>query len=312
MKNNVSAWLAAIVLLAATAGCSWASTPIPADQDFTGSIQEITDPALAEISGITASSHSGKRYWLLNDSDNKPHIYQIDKKGRVTGQITVAGTRNTDWEDLSRFTFKDKAYLLVADVGDNFGSRKQIKLHWIKEPKKQNGHKSKLWEKSISPTTTLTVEYEDGPRDAEAVAVDSNNQYIYIITKRDKPPRLYRLPLKKSKKTVMAKFVTSLKKHPAPSIKDILSSPRFGPHRYSPTALDFSPDGKSAAVLTYHHLFIYKRSKKESWEQAFNKKPKIFIKHQLKQAEAASFSRSGNQIVFTSEKLPAPLLFLDW
>ena len=311
MKNNVSAGLVAVALLAITTGCSWASDPIPADQNFTGTIRQITDPALSEISGITASSHSLKRYWLINDSGNKPRIYQIDKKGKITGQITVAGIRNTDWEDLSRFSFKHKPYLLIADVGDNFGDRKHVQLHWIKELKKQRGGKSKPWETRVSPTATLTVEYEDGPRDAEAVAVDPSNKYIYIITKRDKPPRLYRLPLKKSKKVVIARFMTTLDRHPKALMKDILSSPRFGPHRYSPTALDFSPDGQSAVALAYHNLFLYTREADESWQQAFRKKPKILIKHQLKQAEAMSFSQDGSQIIFTSEKLPAPLVFLD-
>ncbi len=311
MKNNVSIWLAAVALLGMTAGCSWASSPIPADQNFTGTVRKITDSALSEISGMAASSHSQKRYWLINDSGNRPRIYQVNKKGKLTGQITVAGVRNTDWEDLSRFSFKHKSYLLIADVGDNFGDRKYVQLHWINEPKNQHGNKSKPWKMTVSPVETLTVKYEDGPRDAEAVAVDSNNKHIYIITKRDKPPRLYRLPLRKSKNVVIARFMTTLDRHPKASIKDILSSPRFGPYRYSPTALDFSPGGQSAAILTYHNLFLYTRKADESWQQAFMKKPKILIKHQLKQAEAVSFSYSGSQIVFTSEKLPAPLVFLD-
>ncbi|MGK4421996.1 hypothetical protein ACSLVQ_27485, partial [Klebsiella pneumoniae] len=83
--------------------------------------------------------------------------------------------------------------LLLADIGDNNAFRPFVTLYIVDEPEPSRLRPDA--ELSAAPRRTLTVLYPDGPRDAEAVAVDANEGFVYLLSKRDAVPRLYRVPL---------------------------------------------------------------------------------------------------------------------
>ncbi len=71
--------------------------------------------------------------------------------------------------------------------------------------------------------------------------------------------------------------------------------------------MDFSPDGREAAVLTYDRAYLFQRAEGESWVEAFQQEPVHVDTPILRQAEAIAFDRDGRSLLVTTEKTPATL-----
>ena len=255
----------------------------------------LLDQNLNEASGLAVSRRDPNLLWLINDSGSPAKAHLADSSGQARGFINFKGIKNTDWEDLAAFTLDGKPYLLIADTGDNDARRKEVALHIIAEPKPVSaGSPLSL---NTKPDWTIRFRYEDGPRDCESVAYDPSTRSILLITKRDKPAKVYQLPLPTSSNSapLIAKRLGPLAKLTLP--------PKTLPHPYAtqPTSLDISADGKIAAVLTYRGIYLFRRSAKETWTQAFAKAPEILGAHGLSQAEALAFSPDSKTIYVTSE-----------
>ena len=82
---------------------------------------------IPESSGLAISSFVDNAVWTLNDSGNSSDLFLLSTEGPTLGKVELQGTRNIDWEAMSRFTFNNVSYLLVADVGDNAKQRKNEK-----------------------------------------------------------------------------------------------------------------------------------------------------------------------------------------
>ena len=65
---------------------------------------------------------------------------------------------NSDWEDLASFRLDGENYLLVADIGDNDGKRKDVRLYFVEEPKPGSKKTEVSWKYDYS--------YPSGPLDA--------------------------------------------------------------------------------------------------------------------------------------------------
>ena len=147
----------------------------------------------------------------------------------------------------------------------------------------------------VSIAWHIRFTYEDGPRDCEAVAVDEAHQRVLLLSKRSLPPVLYELPLRpvQDDGIAVAQRVTMI------------------PHFNWPTAMDLSPDGLSALVLTYNSVYLFSRSPDEDWPNALKKQPQRLHFTQLSQQEAACFGFYGKSVYVTSEKRPAPLIRIN-
>lgn len=75
---------------------------------------------LEETSGLVMHNDT---LWTLNDSGNEAALYAISTKGKLLDKRTTTNT-NVDWEDLAVANGK----LIVADMGNNFGTRKNLNL----------------------------------------------------------------------------------------------------------------------------------------------------------------------------------------
>lgn len=172
-----------------------------------------------------------------------------------------------------------------------------MELHLIKEPALPSSGKNLNLE--VKPRWSIKFRYEDGPRDCESIAVDTRAAKIYLLSKRERPTALYQLPFRAPKPddVMTAKRLGTTTRIPLPP----KSLPH--PHGSQPTAMDFSPDGSSAAVLTYRGAFLFHRKAGQSWIEAFQGKPSPLGAHALPQAEALAFDPSGKFIYFTSEGL---------
>jgi hypothetical protein len=196
------------------------------------------DPALvSECSGLVQSLRYDGIFWALGDSGSASAIVPVTAHGKLapgwSGPVRVEGFKNYDWEDLA---LDGQGHLVIADVGNNRGRRKQLMLHFVNEPRPGT-----TW---VRPTRTLRVHYEDqreASPDYDCEAVFCAGDRIYLLTKHrsDKRTRLYRLEGESTKKSNPLRLVDSFE------IGGMV------------TAADVSPDGKRVAVLTYTSLWVF-------------------------------------------------------
>ncbi|UED88530.1 hypothetical protein K4G22_17395 [Streptomyces profundus] len=152
-----------------------ASVPAVAD-DGAPAVFTIEDPRITESSGLAASSLHPGVYWTHNDSDDAARIYAVDgTTGETRATIDLDGVTARDVEAISLGPEGD---LYIADIGDNFGGEwPEVWIYRIPEP-------GTLADARLTPTVH-TVQYADGPRDAEALMVHPETGRVYIASKRD-------------------------------------------------------------------------------------------------------------------------------
>src|SRR5688500_8741038 len=177
-------------VLAATALASAAEQSTYVGPLAAGSLEA---PPKQEASGLAISRHSPDILWTHDDSGGAPVLYAVDTSGKKRGSLRLRGVKNDDWEDLASFQRDGKAWLLIADTGDNDAERDTVRLHVVEEPVVAQLNPAKDIE--AAPAYSLRLRYEDGSRDCESVAVDPVEGVVYLLTKRDAPARLYRVPL---------------------------------------------------------------------------------------------------------------------
>ena len=73
------------------------------------------------------------------------------------------------------------------------------------------------------------------------------------------------------------------------------------------TAMDISPDGRRAVVLTYGSAYEYSRGEDEDWAQALSRPPRELVMPARRQGESICYGLDGKTLYLTSEKLPTPL-----
>ncbi len=256
-------------------------------------------PPRKEASGMAASRQAADILWTHDDSGGAPVLHAVDTSGRKRGAVRVIGVRNIDWEDVAAFEQNGTAWLLIADTGDNSARRAAVQLHFLEEPPAEFLKPDR--ELPMPPAYSLILRYEDGPRDCEGVAVDVEGNAIFLLTKRDNPPRLYRVPLGVARQdVVVAKFVGTLP-HVGGSDMDALLKMLVGERATWPTAMDLAADGTTAVVLTYGGTHLFTRRPDQSWPEALGGTPTGLATHGLIQAEAACFSADGRFLFVAAE-----------
>ena len=267
----------------------------------------ITHSKINEASGIAVSQIHKDILWIINDSGNSASIFAVNLNGEYLGSLAIEGVKNHDWEDMASFKYEGKPYLLIADVGDNKAKRKKCYFHVIEEPIINSG--SQDAPVSVKPEWSITYRYEDGPRDCESVAVDVMNEKIILLSKRDRPPVLYEIPLKQSDRAI-AKRLGKIKPLQQPRKIDPRQA-KYAKYTTQPTSMDISRDGQSLIVQTYASAYYFKIRNESNWLTLLSTDPKEITLPYLKQAESVCFNEDGTSIYVTSEKLPAPLLKVD-
>jgi hypothetical protein len=198
---------------------------------------QISPALLTECSGLVHSLRYNGVFWAHGDGGSGASIVPVTASGKLargwTGAVRVEGCKNNDWEDIA---LDDQGNLIIADLGNNNGRRKQLMLHFVSEPKPGAV--------SVRPTRTLRVHYEDQKGDSpdyDCEAVFSAAGRIYFLTKHrsDKRTRLYRLAGESTTRSNPLRLVGSF------DVGGMV------------TSADASPDGKLVAVLTYTTLWVF-------------------------------------------------------
>jgi len=294
-------FLAALITVFACGGA-------PRDEDSPGRFftqaGKLQNVDIREASGLARSHRNDKILWAINDSGATPTLYALGADGSDLGSVLLRDATNVDWEDLASFESGGKSWLLVADIGDNDSNRDHVTLYFVEEPV--------LPQVDLAPAWQLSFAYPDGPRDAEAIAVDLEHQQILILSKRTIPAVLYAVPLRPhTGELTIARRLGEISSIPQPTREDLDRAIPDNDWHWQPTGMDISQDGRSAVILSYRAIYTFKRDAGESWIEAMQSTPLRLPLSEIRGAEAVAFDASGQAIFVTVEQKHAPLLRFD-
>jgi len=265
----------------------------------------LDEDKLDEASGLQASFSYPGDFFTHNDS-GKSVIYVIDDSGNDLGKFDVEPAKNKDWEDITSVPVDDGRWLVAGDIGDNSAKRKYITLYFVEEPGPgKNGRYS--GEQLLQHR--LDLNYPDGPRDCESMSYDPIGNQILLLSKRDKPARLYAIDLETALTESEAElsFLGTIWPFRQPTIKDRAKWGGRTDWISQPTGFDISGDGSEAAIISYRSLYRFRRKANEDWITALQRKPTEVVGPPAPQNEAVAYSLDGEYIFVTTEKLPAPV-----
>ena len=253
---------------------------------------DIQDQELNESSGLASSNLSDDVLWSLNDSGDSARIFALSTAGVALGQWQINIPDPTDWEAMDSFVINDQAYLLLADVGDNLSWRPFVSVVIVAEPELGSDTG-----KILEPIWQKKFRYPNGPRDCEAVAVDTNRGEILFLSKRNLPNELYRIPLEQIKTADDTMLI-------AEKITDIYSIPRLGrgeedsfgsaaPYMGMPTGMSISAN--YLLVTTLQDAYLLDR------EDLSQPASAIHLPY-IGQREAIAFTRSASNSAYVSRE----------
>ncbi|WP_049815578.1 hypothetical protein [Niastella koreensis] len=146
---------------------------------------------LVEISGIAASLQYKDLLYLNQDNGHPNCIYLTNTTGQDLGRLVICGSDNRDWEDiaLGPGPMADHSYIYVADIGDNHAWHGRIRIYRFPEPDLTTA--AFPVKRTINNAETITLQYPDGPRNAETILIDPLTRDLYIVTKEDDSSNVY-------------------------------------------------------------------------------------------------------------------------
>ena len=144
---------------------------------------------------------------------------------------------------------------------------------------------------TIQNAEKINLKYPDGARDAETLLVDPLTQDLYIVSKRDRFARLYRLPFPQStSSTILAEKVGEWNRE----IGGIFNQPVGG---------DISSDGKELLIKSYVEVLYWQREDDQtSIFELMQQEPKILPYMVEPQGEAIGWSTNHEGYFTLSEK----------
>lgn len=256
----------------------------------------VLNPELDELSGLVRASDPAW-LWGHNDSGDSARLFRVGTHGEDGGTVAITGAEANDWEAITRATWQGQPLLLIGDVGDNLAWRSHVSLYAVAEP--PPGHAS-------APVLfTLNLHYPDGPRDCEGIAYDPISHDVLLLSKRDRPPHLYRVALPTTPPApdappLLAEYLGPVLGIPRPSVTDYLQDPVFGALRDWTTDFAISSDGSFAVITTYKNAYRYPRL--ATWAQTFAATPQTIPLPHFRQTEAGGLSEDGRTLYIGSEK----------
>lgn len=292
------------------AGCSTLPAP-PVANRGPEVIATLEDPELDEISGVARSLRTDGLLWMHNDSGDSARFFAVDLTGRRRGTVELTNATARDWEEMASFDLDGEPWLLLADVGDNEAVRHDLALYLLPEPDAADLHPDRPLR--LAAPVVLHLAYEDGPRDCEGIVVHAPSRQILLISKRTAPPVLYSLPLtlpiasNAPDQRLIARRGPPLTGIVPPSAAERVLPGRLGEYRSWVTAFTLSPDDRTAAVLTYGNIWVYRRTGDATWAEALAGAPTRLPVSGMSQAEGLCFSADGRDLIVTTEGVNAPI-----
>ena len=284
MANQV--FLIIILTLLFLNGCSrfvTHSDPIPlfGERQVLGIIEL---DSLNEISGLSASQRQQDILWVHNDSGDGSNIYAITITGKHVATFSIKGCWAFDWEDIAIGPGPEKgvSYLYIGDIGDNRSLRPFIQVCRVPEPDVMGAEPSLQLQGEV-----ITLQYPNGPRDAEALMIAPLSKDIVVISKREKNVFVYyaQYPYKLSEPVQMHE-ITRL---PISKV----------------TAADITYDGREVLIMTTRQVLLWQRgAASESLRSMFDSQPVVVSSYRRDlQDEAIGWAKNAKGFYTTSEEL---------
>jgi len=237
-----------------------------------------------ESSGIEISDRN--HIWSHNDSGGSDELYEFDSTGILLRTLHIQNSTNHDWEDLAR---DSAGNIYIGDFGNNVNDRTNLTIYKISNP-------DATFATSIS-SVKIKFDYPDQqdfpPADSllnfDMEAFFWFNHSLYLFSKDRTVPysgytKLYRLP--EDAGTYTAELIDSF----------YLGS---GPYYLtSITSADISPDGKTVALLTGFHIYLFTNFSNDNFFEG-NEQELNFTS--LTQKEAVVFI-NNHEIYLTDEQ----------
>ncbi len=194
--------------------------------------------SISESSRIVRSRSDPGRYWTHNDSGDFARIFPVDEQGNIIKtHVRIKGAANRDWEDIAA---DDEGRLFIADIGNNFNTRKDLGIYIIDEPDPAAG-------RVAEGARRIPVHYPDqdafppAKKNFDAEALFWARGRIYVLTKHrsDTYTTLYRLD--------------SLEETTSNALTRLATFDTGG----QVTGADASPDGNRIVLLTYASVWMF-------------------------------------------------------
>lgn len=299
MRQWISKLAVALLIATASRLClpSYAESPIQADAEQLCIVQ---DPQIKESSGLAPSRRLPEMLWIHNDSGDSARLFLVGLNGATRAIFALADIPiPVDWEDMCSFTIEGEAWLMVGDVGDNStnrhvvnpdkGKERACRLLLFKEPVLKDAPE----QPRILVQTTIMFEYEDGPRNCESVAVDTERREILLVSKSKAVPLdcgMYSIPLSfdEGTTTVVARRIGSL---------DIRNA----------TAMDIAADNHRMVIISSAGARIVDRGPGEGWAEAITMTSRLLELPKREGGETVCFGRNRDELLLNSEHACQPL-----
>ncbi|MCA9435600.1 MAG: hypothetical protein KC978_07425 [Candidatus Omnitrophica bacterium] len=260
----------------------------------------ITDKRINEASGLALSHLEPDAVWIHNDSGDSARLFLVGMDGNTRGVFHLADVpRPLDWEDMCSFTLDGEPWLMIGDVGDNSINRhfvtpdtgldRACRLLLIHEPRLNDATR----QERVPVHTTILFEYEDGPRNCETVAVDTERKEILMVSKSKPTPRtcgLYSIPL-----TLTAGSTKAIAKRICDLDLDFAS------------AMDVAPDNQRLVIISSKGALIVDREANEGWGDAIQRGSRSIELPKRENGETVCFGRNRDELLLNSELIGQPL-----
>ncbi len=253
-------------------------------------IAALANRQINESSGLACGRVNPGVFWTHNDSGDAPRVFAFNAKGEHLATCNVVGAAARDWEDMCSFKLGGRGVLLIGDVGDNARARNHCALYAVREPVLQQRRKNARADLPV--LETIRYRYADGARNCESIGFDPTTRTVLIVSKElTGACKVYALPWPKR-----------------PAARPVVIQPIATLKIPMTSAMDVSPDGRRAVVLTYGPAYEYTRGPKETWAAAFARGGRRLPMPRRRQGESICYGADGKTLYLTSEQLPAPLL----
>lgn len=280
-----------ILLLIVSFSCKKKPNPTPVSSDNFENAADlgiIDNQEIDEASGLIASQQNKGYLWTHNDSGDENRIFLIDKNGKGLFQFNLDGASNRDWEAISIASFAEGSYLYIAEIGDNNAQYESCAIYKVPEPTISSNTPVMNTLKNVQK---ITFKYPDGARDAECMLIDQQSKDIYILSKREKNQRLYRLPYPQSfTQTMTAEFVEEV------------SFSSGSNQAFYITDGCISSDNQEILIKNYLQVFHWRRQNNESIPTTIKRTAKTLPYTPEPQGEGICFSSDGSSFYTISEK----------
>lgn len=245
----------------------------------------LNNPAIDEASGIAVSRQNSDYLWTHNDSGDLNRIFLIRSDGAWLGTFRLLDAGNRDWEDMAigPGPVEGKNYLYIGEIGDNLGRYPIKYIYRLPEPDVELADSTVQWVDFTGVDRISFIYPEKVMVDAETLLLDPWTKDIYIITKREFPVTVYKLPYPQS-------------------VEDTTVAIKYGTLPFTTaTAGDISADGKEILLKNYEEVFLWTRFEGETIRDAFLRQPLRVPYTPEMQGEAIAFTENKSGYFTLSE-----------